>query len=627
MTARRLTSMLTRRDILSRGACSGTACLVPSALGTANASPAPGPSGAATAERSAISTTSVSLAAFGPSGRGNAAEDTAAFRRAFEFLHAKRRATPISGEGRLTYTQDSLFVPAGSYFVRGGLGAQLTMIGLWSVPGSVTITNVDPNSYFLEISQRLDSTFISGIRFIAGKGMLRHRYKGNNVSYKHLIDQCIFLDYTECAITSEAEDMPYWTITNNQFYCKADTNSRCKGVAIGGLMDNSVIAVNSFLRNNIHLQLGPFLSGNVQILDNDFLSFEKDRTDVDVWLIANDRPGFFGTNSGQATRFVGNKFGNENISSLAKKAPRLLVSASQGIDRATCIPDIGWKDGKDGSHWMQGIAFHTNRFSSANIAGSGGTGASLMEIRIQALGRVHWASDNVIDGGRYQYLFYHRDAGSRHSDRSNTNWEVRIGQGMRLDDGAAVAKAVSNRPIGPIDDPFGIVPSPTTMLPSPDPTAVSVMDTRSGPRWIVEAGVERSMAPARVEAAGATLLVWKRPGALAGIPLPDLSSFSDRLAWVVGVVKAQSAGAPLTVSVENTNDFSVALLVDLPISLDWMPVAIPFIVPRLSDPLAYQLRLTSTAKAASAGFIVDHFHVTVGRNPTLATEGRSARSN
>lgn len=559
-----------------------------------------------------------SLEMFGPCGQGDAEADDKAFRRAFAFLAATRRAKSIGGNGGRIYPTSALFVPPGDYVVRGAFGHDLTMVGLWCVPGTVSIRNLDRTTYFFDLPNRLDSTYISGIQFIGGKGAFRQKYIGNNVAHKHIIEKCIFFDYTECAIVSNSEDMPYWIIRDNQFYCEVNSKNKCKGVALGGLVDNLIIQNNSFLRNDIHLQIGPFRSGNVQILNNDFLSFEKDRTDVDIWFIANDESKGFGTNAGQGTRIAGNKFGNENITTLSKKSPRILVSASSGLDRESMLPDYSWKNGDDGRHWLLGLSFHANRFSSANIDNSGGTGASLMRITIEKLGRIHWAGDNFIDSGNYRYLFHHDDQGQRRSDRSNTNWEVRVGSGLRGDVGVAVLQGISNRPVGPIDDPFGLVPGPTTLLPQRDPNAKLLVDTQSGAKWLLEEGIERQPEIEQIGDKSGSVFIWRRSAAI-GLALPDMTAFADCLAWIVATIKGDtgtSGDMAIRFTIANVQDWTMAQRTIIRASKRPLTVTTPFIVPRHSNPNAYQLRLEVDDVASRGRLLtVERAQIVVGRHP------------
>jgi hypothetical protein len=550
-----------------------------------------------------------------PAGAGNVDWDTNAFRRALDQIGTGRRAVDIAGG--LTYPFTSIFVPPGDFRVRGGFGAGLFALGLWCVPGSVTIT-IQDSSYLFEIPNRLDFTYLSGFRFIGGKGVLRHSYTGNNVAHDHVIERCSFYDYTECAISSDAGDMPYWRIRNSFFYCKPASGTLCKGVAIGGLLDNSVIEQNAFLRNDIHLQLGPMNAGNLHVLNNDFLSFEPNRTDYDVWLVPNDRPGGFGTNSGQATRFVGNKFGNENITDPAKKAPRMLVAPARGANRATCTPELGWQDGTDGRHWLSGLSFSTNRVSSTSIDGRGGVDASFMDIHIANMGQTFWAPDNVVGDGYLNYLFRFVDRGARVADRSNTNWQVQLGAGLRGPEGALLRDGVSNGPVGPIEDPFGLVQGPLTLLAAGvvDPEARTIAEANSPADWTIEADVAKEAGPALV-GRPTTLASIRRAGSLIVLPLPDLGPYVDRMAWLVGEFRAVGAVAPdFLVRIENAVDFRTQLRDTFPLRAEWQAISVPFFIPRHPQLAAFQLRLTSLQARADANqFLLGRWVVAVGRSP------------
>jgi hypothetical protein len=265
-----------------------------------------------------------------------------------------------------------------------------------------------------------------------------------------------------------------------------------------------------------------------------------------------------------------------------------------------------------------GLSFSTNRISSTNIDGNGGVDASFMDIYIDKMGQTFWAPDNVFGDGYLNYLFNFIDGGSRRADRSNTNWQVQIGAGMRSPDGALLRHGVSNRPVGPIEDPFGLMPSPLTLLSAggTDPEATIIAQANAPTDWAIEPDVDREAGVA-LNGRPTTLVTIRRSGRLIVLPLPDLGPYAERLAWLVGEFRAAGEIAPdFLVRIEHAVDFQNQLRDSFPLLTDWQVISIPFVVPRHATPTAFQLRLTSLkARDGANQFLLGRWLVAVGRSP------------
>jgi hypothetical protein len=552
-----------------------------------------------------------------PIGTGNAAYDHGALTRACDYLMDERRAVPLIVTG-FTFPTTTIFLPPGDYRSTGGLGADLECLGFWCFPGTVTITNT-ADAYLFVIPNRLDFTYLSGIRFIGGKGALRHSYTGVNTSHEHIVEYNVFLDYTECAVSSDASNMPYWRVRWNEFWGKVASGTLTKGLAIGGLNDSSVIQQNAFRNNDIHCQLGPFLSGSLHTLNNDFISNEANRTDVDLWLIPNDTVGAYGTNSGQGSRIQGNKFGNENITDIAKKAPRVLVAAKTGANLATCTPDLTWKDGANGANWLTGLIFTGNRLVTANLGGTGGADASAFDIYVEKMDRIIYA-DNPVSGGRFNYLFRHVDAGARNPDKDNTNWKVTLG-GTR-GNASPVKLGVSSSPVGLIDDPDGVAPGPFTRLPRglTDPVAASIVSIEDHSDWTAEAGVTVTGVTDRTAGTTAAQIVFPSTSAGVNIGLGSLTAHQNKAGQIGFVVKVPAADAVPELRFELAMYDGAAVryqlyqTIPVPQSENWEVMPLTFTLPDDADSGTLYIRAPSRTASANT-VIIEHGAVGSGRTP------------
>lgn len=560
----------------------------------------------------------VSLTDFYPTptpSPGNVTADQAAFEAAFAYIMSSRRG--IFDPSIDLYPTSSIFVPPGDYIVYGGFGATLAAVGLWCEPNSVTITLVGEEEapsdlYFLELAGRTEYTFISGFQFIGGKGVFKQSYTGNNVAGYHVFEKNKCIDYSEAALVSNAGDMPYWQVRENHFLCLPGA-SGCKGVVLGGLLDGCVIERNSFLRNDVHLQLGPLLSGSVHVRENDFISFESDRTDYDIWLIPNDTEGAYSTNVGQACEFVGNKFGNEGIVS-TPASPRFLIAASDDPDRAVAMPDLDWKDGADGRNHVLGLTFRSNRLSTISPEGEG-PGSSFMKICVEKVGQLSWAGDNVVEGP-FDYLFEFSDPELRVADRVNTNWDVNLGAGMNGHDGVFLKYGIANAPIGLIQDPNGIWPSPTTSLPIADPFAVTIAQAVDASDWLTEADVDASTMTDPGGAPIGVLTTVDTPGRRIVLDLPDVEDHAGGIGWVVGTYTAGPAAAErLQIRVERSDHSQAQLIHNHPVRAGWTTVCASFVIPEPKTATALQLRITAPdAEPGANQFVLGKWKVAVGRS-------------
>lgn len=252
----------------------------------------------------------VSVKDHGATGDGET-DDTDAIEAAFE-----------AGSG-------DIYFPPGAYVYNGtGLADAYTCI----VGAGFTATRIilGSDSYLFNTSTQIGSLNIRGIKTTGGKGIVKYTYTGSNVIRKYAIIDCEFNDYTECAIASDASDMPYWLIKNCYFNGYDTVNTI--GVALGGGLDQCVIDSCSFVKNRVHFRAKG--GANLQITNCDFIQTSSVNTNgprVAVWIVPNAT-----TNAGQGLVIRNSKFGNENL--LASDYRILYADADAGATNGVKMP-------------------------------------------------------------------------------------------------------------------------------------------------------------------------------------------------------------------------------------------------------------------------------------------------
>ena len=242
----------------------------------------------------------ISVKDYGAIGDG-VADDTAAIEAAFA-------ASGFNGP---------MYFPPGNY-VYNGTGLDSPSNGSVEIFGQARFSTtiiLGSSSYFINYSRYLIGLQLKELTFLGGKGAVRHTYTGVNVQQKYIVENCIFRDYTECAISTDSQDMPYWIIRNS-FFTGANTTTSI-GVSLGFGTDQCVIDSCSFLRNRVHIKA--IVGNNFHITRCDLLQFTKDNTAgprVSVWIVPNATAANGGTgsvNAGSGLTITGSKFGNENL--------------------------------------------------------------------------------------------------------------------------------------------------------------------------------------------------------------------------------------------------------------------------------------------------------------------------
>lgn len=547
-----------------------------------------------------------------PAGAGKGDWDTAAFKRALDFM-ANYRARTTSPGGGAVYTGPAMRIPAGVYFLNEPMTQDVPHAERILFRGegeNASVLRLMGDFHAVETDHRLESSFISGLTLIGGRGLLHHTFTGDNVSTNHIIQDCLFFDYSGAAICSEATDMPYWVIERCIFGGGGVVGAGLtRGVVLGGLQDGSIVRANKFLSNDFHAVIGPIASGSFHFDENDCLSvYQQNRTIADLWLRPHDGSvtaaspagqNLFRSESGNGSSISGNKFGNEGVTSAGRKAPKILVAAAGSGDRASAMPDLSWKSGTDGKHFLGGITIEKNRFVTA-----GSLDANVMDVWVNALNRINWAETNSYDGGSFRYIVEHKSS-SRVPDRTNMSWNVTIPTG-----GVPVVYGFTNSPVGLINDRSGSDAGGFSIVPGAgaDPTAATVLAVTTPDPWTAQGGVAKS-ATSNIDGLNdATRFTFDGSPAALQLVTGNINASANRAGYIVTAYRSDTARQFRFTAGANSRDF-VDRVLTLPASPGrYAPVTIPMPLP--GDVTGCVL--TFTAIAPVAGSTIDFADLKLG---------------
>jgi hypothetical protein len=360
---------------------------------------------------------------------------------------------PAKGDGRVVQ-QRGVVLETGTYSAGGILHDIFTTqnatgtseLLLEAAPGARPTIVIPPGKYFMEISGRVQGARIKGIRFVGGKGAFKFVNASNNVNLPLTFEDCVFLDYTECAIGNLSDDSPYWHIVG----CRFSGTTTSKGIAIGGYLDGCVIERNVFDRNRYHIQIGPRLSGSFLIEMNDFIKVEGYFREADILICPNLDSYSFGNSAGQGAVIRANKFGNENLQRYEDRIVIANLDPATGIDRLSQRHSL-----VDIAGYASGITIADNRLATKFIAGSDlgdGNDGNFIHSYIRAT-RNFTLQNNKQEGGRFRWYVFHEIEPDPFDYHVSQNWSV------SLDPSNAFQYGVSNRSVGRILDPYGAMPS------------------------------------------------------------------------------------------------------------------------------------------------------------------------
>ena len=310
---------------------------------------------------------------------------------------AIHRAFSTSGGGGTVY------FPPGTYRYNGpGIDSppSPSIFGASALSAKVLLGS---DSYFLRRASFLENLVLSGLTFEGGKGVISHTYSGVNVAGQFLVQNCQFHDYTECAISTDSSDMPYWRIANCIF--NAQNTVDTIGIALSPGTDQCVIESCSFIRNRIHIKARR--GNNFHIARCDLLQFSTENSGgprVAVWVV----PDSIAVNAGTGLTVTGCKFGNENL--LPGDMRILYADERGGNSNGTRYPELD----ADSTSYVAGqnIAFNA-------IYGTGSDSHPIIYSTTPNVRALHVHS-NALEGGQPSYVVEFRTPPSN-PDRITAN--------------------------------------------------------------------------------------------------------------------------------------------------------------------------------------------------------------
>ncbi|KDX15320.1 hypothetical protein [Raoultella ornithinolytica] len=315
-------------------------------------------------------------------------DDTLAFEKWFECLtdSSYDRNTVQPGEpgfmlqkGPLLTLESGLYVYSGTGLSIGGLDSYVLNIRGESAL-STKIMIVDSNGFFIDSENNPVHSHLSDITFHRGRGAVRYRNTASNPTSTHNFERLRLSRYTECGISANSVDMPYFRLNGCQFY--GDPEFDTIGACISGLSAGGYALGCVFTDNKYGLKLstatrtettpatttGPATPFNVLMcdfyrtgkrVDEDLIARESH----DVWIVPS--PGT--NNAGRGIVFSGNKFGSEN---LGANDSHVLIADQQALD-----PDrpSGYGFNGDRHHstdvsekFVSGLTFRDNNVNSVH---------------------------------------------------------------------------------------------------------------------------------------------------------------------------------------------------------------------------------------------------------------------
>jgi hypothetical protein len=408
---------------------------------------------ATAAAKASITSAAVPTQAGAVGSGSSAASDQAAMATCFSAIAASRNGVP-TGQLDLFQYQTGMVIEPGIYDAGG---FTMTDCKSWlkaRIPGTVFI-RIPAGQYFLTVTGQLMSLFWDGIVFLGGKGAFKSTSTSANANQQVRFTNCVFANYTECAISNNFVDSPFLKVDNCQFG-GLGANA---GIAWGGYVDQLSIENCAIGGNDYAIAIGPRISGNYNVVRNDLLQNRK----ADIWIKPNITDTGT-TNAGWAGAIMHNKFGNE-MQNPASPYPRILIAnedTSSGTDRATYKP-LTTIAGDTGRLVMPTIAH--NRFAHISQ-----WNAPVIRSYVSGVCCGFW-QDNKFDGGQPTYVIEWPNGRTGDYSNTNANFEFRESDG-------AVPAQFSTHPFGRLFDYASFWPGASgavTVHPLSDSPTLSVL--------------------------------------------------------------------------------------------------------------------------------------------------------
>lgn len=369
-----------------------------------------------------------------------AAQNKTALQTALDAAVATQKAIP--GVMDWNRWKMGVIIPPGQYSINGELSVVESLYLCALVPGTVTLVNANSTYTLLQTAgNAARNQYVKGINFVGGKGAYQSRNTGVSVQGFRIFEDCKFDNYTECAVTGEEADSPYWKFVRCMFYGVVAGGTI--GVAIGGYLDGSSFIECEFLNNKYHLKLGPKLSGSIKVGGCSFFMYASGIRTADIWIVPNNTDAD-GVNAGQGILIDNNKFGSENM--LAGDVRVLIADEGTGTYRG----DKHHSTTYNTTGFVQGINWTNNRISSV----SSNTSAFIKSF-VDNIWNMTFAKTNVVDG-QYAYLCEFAEVQTGDNGYIEYTWNVDVPPSYGMV--PPFTSGISNRPIGVVQDWYQLQP-------------------------------------------------------------------------------------------------------------------------------------------------------------------------
>lgn len=516
------------------------------------------------------------------------------------------------GASYWAHPQEGVFLPPGIYDAGDipltGNRSPFPALTLWAAPGTVVI-RIPDDRYLFHSDERLSRVYLSGLTFVGGKGTFQHRFDGTNVAGRFVFENCVFDNYTECAIGNNAGDEPYLEVRGCTFM--AAEGSGAIGISWGGYADGCIIEGNAFLRNRYHLKIGPNPSGSIHILRNDFLRWDRAGPfDAAIWMVPETIPNRFGATAGWGTIIAGNKFGNENMQPgdlrllIAREGPGATRQTRAHLERF----DPGGGDGA----FLSGVTLRDNRVSAISAVASPVIRSWIAEVRNLAY------LNNRHDGGLHSYLC--EFMGPRPGDYANANWTVRLDNAGSVLGSSPFVKGMSNRPIGPQWDAAateGIAEE--TILPGAggDDTSFVPLARADRPEAFHPSASGVAIVQVADHASHPRAVEVTTTGPGTGLAGPLTNAVGGRQGWIALDLRRADRNSAEAVEVRIFNHATGALARRIRHVLppEWRRVRVPFTLPASDRPDAWQYLVVAADDPAGRRLRAARLYVHHGREP------------
>lgn len=261
----------------------------------------------------------VSVKDFGAVGDG-ATDDTAAINACFAYCNQQQDDYIANPPDFFKTAVATVYFPRGDYIYSGtGISPGYWICGVRGEDKATTRLKITSNVYLMTASTGCMFFGLSGMHIYGGKGVFAGTFTASNTLSQLVVEDNIFMNYSECAIGHLSQDWPHWKIQRNQFHGALVAGERVSfGVVLSGRADGCQIEGNEFQENKVSVKLAVSTNGTVASVTSKNV-FERWTTSpgslvsTDVWIVPTTAAPTVNTGGGVGTIVSENRFGNENL--------------------------------------------------------------------------------------------------------------------------------------------------------------------------------------------------------------------------------------------------------------------------------------------------------------------------